>query len=295
MSLFYVFIVGSPRSGTTLTGDILNCHPKIATWFVPYFMWERHFRHRPDDVLTASDATPKIAADIRSEFTYFRKKTGAQYVVDQSPRNSLRVPFIREIFPEARFIHVKREYKDAILSINKEWKKRMDVYRPRGKNTAFDFTKIRGPLQTLIGRQPLMKHKLQSILFELQGIGLKPESHYNRRRWNGRVGWGPRIPGWEQLLDNFSMLAVNAYQWKGCVTAVENSLPTDSERTFHLSYENLLDQPENAISEMLSYIDNTFQYNDLKNVPRLMKNNYHKWETAFSREEIRLIEEIINA
>ncbi len=291
----YLFIVGSPRSGTTITGKILDSHPGISTWFVPYFMWERYFRDRQDDILTESDAQPEIIKYIRRSFLFFKQRTGAKYVVDQSPRNSLRIPFIRAVFPEAKFIHVIRDPGDAVLSIRKEWQKRIEVYRSgKSPGRGMNFTRVWDPVRELVGMQPIFKHRLQALLFELRGFSVRPENHYNRRRWNGFVGWGPRFAGWRNKLESSSLLEFNAYQWRECVSAVRASLPSRGGSVFGLKYEDLLDYPRKTITSLLKFIDKEFDYGDLRKPPHLMKGNYSKWKKELSPREIESIKKIID-
>ena len=290
----YIFIVGSPRSGTTLTGKILNSHPDIATWFVPYFMWEKPFRHNIDDVLTEKDATPKVIQYIRESFRYFKHKTGAKYVIDQSPRNSLRISFIRKIFPEAKFIHVIREPKDAILSIKKEWQKRIDIYH--SDHTGRLSERIRNiwkPFQDLVGLQPVLRHKIKAVLFELYGFSLNAEQQYNRKRWNGKVGWGPRFQGWSEKIEALTLLEFNACQWKACVSDIIEHLPEDPEKTMLLKYETLLGHPQNEIARLLSFIDINFRFEELVNSPHLMRENYNKWRKALRPDEVEAIHSIL--
>jgi hypothetical protein len=39
-------------------------------------------------------------------------------IVEKSPRNALRVPFLRAVFPEAKFIHVLRDGRDVACSLS---------------------------------------------------------------------------------------------------------------------------------------------------------------------------------
>jgi hypothetical protein len=43
-------------------------------------------------------------------------------LVEKSPRNSLRVPFMRALFPDARFIHLVRDPRPNIASLYRAWK-----------------------------------------------------------------------------------------------------------------------------------------------------------------------------
>jgi hypothetical protein len=48
----FVFIVGSPRSGTTIFGELLDKHPQLSQWYEPYFVWDRFFRKEIYSILT---------------------------------------------------------------------------------------------------------------------------------------------------------------------------------------------------------------------------------------------------
>ena len=110
-----MFIVGSPRSGTTLLGEILDLHPDIAQWYEPYFVWRKFFRDAVHDERSASEATPGIKQYIHKSFVEYRRKIKHAIVVDKSPGNSLTIPFILEIFPNAHFIHILRDGRDVSM------------------------------------------------------------------------------------------------------------------------------------------------------------------------------------
>ena len=125
------FIVGSGRSGTTLLGDILDLHSLICCWYEPYFILDRYFRNAPNDRRVAREANENVKRHIKRAFDYYRYKRKCHTVVDKSPRNSLKIPFLLEIFPKARFIHMVRDGRDVTLSISKEWQKRQEIFKNR--------------------------------------------------------------------------------------------------------------------------------------------------------------------
>ncbi|MBW2742316.1 MAG: sulfotransferase, partial [Deltaproteobacteria bacterium] len=120
----FVFIVGSPRSGTTLMGEILDKHSEISQWYEPYFVWDKYFRNAPHDERTKDNATHKVCQKIYKDFLRYKKKRKCAIVVDKSPRNSLKIPFIQKVFPHAHFIHILRDGREVTLSIHKEWVRR---------------------------------------------------------------------------------------------------------------------------------------------------------------------------
>jgi tetratricopeptide (TPR) repeat protein len=120
-----IFIVGMPRSGTTLMSNILSNHRSIATAGELTLIGELTSRLRE---LTGSSApypeaarylTSDIAAGLVSEYVErLRRDTGLKplFVVDKLPHNFMHLGFITLLFPEARIIHCMRHPLDSGLS-----------------------------------------------------------------------------------------------------------------------------------------------------------------------------------
>ena len=129
-----VFVVGAPRSGTMLLYSVLRSSPKLAHWrpTEAHEVWE--LDHHPSqhgwvsNVLTAADAVPDVADRIRRSFllvTGRRKR-----LIDKTPRNVLRIPFMNAVFPDARFIYLKRDGRENVNSLINAWRsKRYRTYR----------------------------------------------------------------------------------------------------------------------------------------------------------------------
>ena len=119
-------VIGCARSGTSILGEAIAAHPGVKYIFEPHSVWDQagpgeNESHR----LTASHASPSLIEGIRSWFA--REKGGAQWLVEKTPRNALRVPFLRAVFPEAKFIHIVRDGRDVACSLlpgigGTEWK-----------------------------------------------------------------------------------------------------------------------------------------------------------------------------
>jgi hypothetical protein len=142
------FVVGSPRSGTTLLRFILSSHPRIyipaETGFIPFLP------HKARGLLTFAQVTALLARigrlnrewdglvqDLPSFYQalpgptlehvldalYQRKIRGhgATRWGDKTPSYVLHISTLNEIFPTAQFIHVIRDGRDATLSAQKKW------------------------------------------------------------------------------------------------------------------------------------------------------------------------------
>ncbi len=120
-----VFIVGMPRSGTSLTEQIIASHPKAFPGGE-----RREIRHimrqlagEMPDAPRWPDHAGALTTDQldRAAAWYIEQSRAlapdAQRMTDKNPANQLRVGLIAQIFPEARFIHTRRHPLDTCMSI----------------------------------------------------------------------------------------------------------------------------------------------------------------------------------
>ena len=115
-----IFIVGLPRSGSTLVEQILASHPTIeGTSELPdiYVL----IRELEPDPRIAPNATPypELLADLAIqrfrelgalylERTRFQRKTDRTFFIDKMPNNWMHIGFIQLILPNAKIIDVRR-------------------------------------------------------------------------------------------------------------------------------------------------------------------------------------------
>ena len=110
-----VFIVGMPRSGTTLTEQILSAHPAVAAageqpfWKGRLLEWGRGPTEPAADAL--SSAVTEYCALLR------RFGPEASRVTDKAPLNFQLLWLVRLAFPDARIIHCRRNPIDTGLSV----------------------------------------------------------------------------------------------------------------------------------------------------------------------------------
>ena len=118
-----VFIVGFPRSGTTLLEQVLGCHSAITPCGGLGTCIEREAGggDYPQNLLDLEDAAPtaKLTALRHEYLATLHQHAGdksARYASDTLPLNQMRIGLIRRMLPEARILHVMRHPLDAVLS-----------------------------------------------------------------------------------------------------------------------------------------------------------------------------------
>jgi tetratricopeptide (TPR) repeat protein len=119
-----VFIVGMPRSGTSLTEQVLGAHPAVHP------AGEREELNRLVSSLVArlspgatwADAARELGTDgMNNAAAWYRQRVFAEagdatLVTDKMPLNYRYIGFMRQLFPDARVIHCRRDPLDTCLS-----------------------------------------------------------------------------------------------------------------------------------------------------------------------------------
>ncbi len=280
------FIVGSPRSGTTILGDTLDSLPNVGQWYEPYFILDRYFRDRENDIRTGEDATPEVIDYTRKQFQNFGQAKNINLIVDKSPRSSLKIPFLVKIFPDAKFVHILRDGRDTTHSLYREWvKRRMIVHHD---NLFKRVTKKMLTLNKMLSRQPFLKHRIQALNYELGGLmNFKQSTHLNRTRWEGKVGFGPRFDRWQEEFDDSDFIAFNAKQWLACVQQIhrdQSCIPAGNY--LEVRYEDFCQAPLLTIKKITDFLEVEFDQLDLSNI---MPRNFGKWSSMLSVEQLRKI------
>lgn len=121
-----VFIVGMPRSGTTLIEQILSSHSGVgAGGELPYL-------HRIENSLVSAsksagqsypqnvaDLTVETMQDFAGQYVNFIKRFAveqARYLTDKMPPNFMNLGLVSMMFPNAKIIHARRDPIDTCLS-----------------------------------------------------------------------------------------------------------------------------------------------------------------------------------
>lgn len=130
-----IFIVSTPRSGSTLLYETLVTAPELfATGDESHSLIESVPGLSPKErgwlsnQLVANDASPERAEQLAAGFYRQlrdrggRRPTGRVRMLEKTPKNALRVPFFDAIWPDAQFIYLYRDPLETLYSMMEAWR-----------------------------------------------------------------------------------------------------------------------------------------------------------------------------
>lgn len=253
-----IFIIGCPRSGTSVFYEKLAQHPDLAfisraTKKVPsselvtrlLLLARRNFQpteaenvwgkfsHGDDHSLGRDDATPRarryLHAVVRTHLAIF----GKPRFLAKCPRNSVRVEFLDAIFPDAIFVHIVRD----------------------GRAVAHSIMRSR----------------------------LKEEGAY----------WGTRPPGW-RALEGLPLIEAAALQWKLITEhALRSAQALPPERYIELRYEDFTARPVEVLHAVAAKCGLAWDPAFLKTLVGDIENRNFKWRENLKPDEVERLHALI--
>ena len=179
-----VFVVGVPRSGTTLTASLLAraTGARDRGGF-------RALRFIADQLISGGHlGNPSVLAEAANLYRMLAAQDDARatWYIDQDPLNSRYLDIAAAMFPQARMIHLRCDPRDTALSL---WSQ--DFAHP-GLAFAYDFDRI---ADFMDGHDALMwhwRHNLRLPIFELDYETLVGEPRPTLEALRDFIGAPPR-------------------------------------------------------------------------------------------------------
>lgn len=214
-----IIIIGAARSGTKFLRDTLASGPGTAC--VPYdvnYVWRYGSEETPHDRLDPTNLTDKHKHFIRKTLPKLANAQSSDRVVEKTVSNTLRVPFVSHVLPDACFVHLVRNGCNVTESAMRQWQTPPD-WRAL-------FTKLYGmPLSNVGYAAWFAKNMASGLATGRQG---------------GKV-WGPRYPGIEKDTQAKPLHEVCALQWRHSVEQARADLARlPARQVFEIRYEDLI-------------------------------------------------------
>jgi tetratricopeptide (TPR) repeat protein len=118
----HAFLVGFPRSGTTLLEQVIATHPDMIALGERAVMMdaEAQFLSRAGGMVRLAEAMSDLLEPFRDAYWRRAREFGIEpagkVFVDKHPLSTLRLPLISKVFPDAKIIFAVRDPRDVVLS-----------------------------------------------------------------------------------------------------------------------------------------------------------------------------------
>jgi hypothetical protein len=113
-----LILFGCPRSGTTFAAELLARHPALANVSEAQSVWDPRFLDlEADHALSPDRATPTEIRRIQDAFAFQLWRSRRSRLLNKNPRTSVRLPFVRRVFPDAVWIQLVRDGRDVVASL----------------------------------------------------------------------------------------------------------------------------------------------------------------------------------
>ena len=242
-----IVIIGAGRSGTNMLRDLLVQLEGVATWPCDEinYVWRHGQKGCPHDELDSAGVGEGLRAFLDRQFDWVAKRYDAQWVVEKTCANSLRVPFVETVAGPAKYVFLVRDGMDAVASALERWKAPLDL--------GYVLTKARFVPKTDL--------PYYAIRYAWQRA-------YKRVSREKRVSsWGPRYRGMDEDLRTLPLEEVAARQWAACVqkagqpllgwkseSSSSNEPVVDPSRVHYLRYESFVREPAHHLQALAHFL-----------------------------------------
>lgn len=253
-----VFIVGAGRSGTNLLTFAFNAESSdFVNLGENRYIWNFGQKDRSSDRRDASEVTPRIRRYLHRHFTMRARRFdgSATIFLDKTPSNAFRIPFVAEVFPSAKFIHIVRDGRDNLLSRSRQWK----AQEPEEASASTPMASISGRLRYLKSRFATLQLLLREGSLPYERIPAILSESLSRQVLplvTGRpVMYGERLPGLDRLLAEEGVDAAAIVQWRESVLqAHADGNALGPNRYLELRYETFIQQPVVEWHKVLAFL-----------------------------------------
>jgi hypothetical protein len=198
-----------------------------------------------------------------------------QNIVEKTCANSLRIGFVDEILPEAKFVFLVRDGRDVVASALKRWQAPLDLpylYKKARYVPISDFP-----------------------YYASRYFGNRVFRLFSRER--RLATWGPRFEGIRACLQTRTLPEVCALQWRRCADRAEEDLAQmDTTRVQRVRYEDFVTDPAIELKKIARFLDVEVSEEEvLRLVAPVQKTSIGKWRKELAAETLQQIEPLLAA
>lgn len=275
MSNMDIIIIGAPRSGTNMLRDVLTSFDNVSTWPCDEinYIWRHGNVRYPSDEIPANNSTPAIQNYIQQRFSDIREKDSADIVVEKTCANSLRVPFVDSVMPNAKYIYIYRDGIDATGSAKERWTAELDI--------PYILEKVR-----FVPKTDLPYYGLRYFWARVYRL----VSREKRLAF-----WGPALDNMPNILANHTLNEVCALQWQRCVEKAEQAFSQmPAEKVVRVRYEDFVREPVQELTRILEFMGKEVEVDKVaKAVKGVSSRSLGRGRKALGEEEVANLEALV--
>lgn len=262
-----IILIGAARSGTKAFRDLLGTNTNISV--VPYdinYIWSIGNENNKNDLFTPDLKKSKVSKKIKRFIdNYFKGNT---VLVEKTVSNTIRVPYILSIYPNAKFVFLYREGLDVIESVGRQWDKEVE--------------------------KKYILNKLKHVPFkQLLTYGLK----FIKRNLNKTAEdyfWGVKTPNLIDDLNSLPRIEAIANQWDFCVSKMlTDRTKIANENIIDVFYEDFVYDPKECVNKIIDKFNLELNSSDF-DYSYIKKGNVGKASKGLNNEVIKKIKSIIS-
>jgi sulfotransferase family protein len=268
-------IIGAPRSGTNMLRDVLCSFDRVSTWpcdEINYIWRHGNVRYLSDEI-PESRSVPGVRSYIRGQFDKLARTQNCDYVVEKTCANSLRVPFVDAVVPEAKYVFIYRDGLDATGSAKLRWTAKLDI--------PYVLEKVR------------FVPKTDLPYYGLRYFWARVYRFISREK---RLAfWGPALDDMQTILQNHTLNEVCALQWQRCVDKAEETFSGMSEdKVIRVRYEDFVRQPAEELGRILAFMGKEVSPEQITGaVEGVSARSLGKGRKALGDEEVSRLEALV--
>ncbi len=268
-----IIVIGTNRSGTSMLARHLGAAPGLCCWYEPATVWRIGHAYRSTEVAEAHDARPWVVRRIRRAFLQYQQANDGRRVVEKTPNNVLRVPFVHAVLPEAKIVHIYRDGRAQLRSQLEQF-------------------------ETFEGYGIMGRHVRRHALQRLRETPWWEWPAYLPRALDGMVrnyvthkpiGWyGIRYPGWKADRSTLTGPQIAARQWVVSIeTALRDLAELPDDAWINLRYEEVVTDPRKWFGLILDFcgIERDEAYLD-RLAGTVHADSVHRWREELEPGEL---------
>jgi len=166
-----IFIIGMPRSGTTLVEQIISSHSMVTGLGELPFVLQFGYPVTTGLLDSSEESLTKFRNDYLEKLESLRDKN--LIITDKMPQNFLYVGLITACFPEAKILHVKRDPAAVCWANYKQWFKSENLGYSYSLEDIVEYYKLYNDLMEFWNKA--LKNKIYEVDYETLTINQESE------------------------------------------------------------------------------------------------------------------------